>query len=148
MLGRRRIAEDETINVYIEIPDKRKLLTYVKETERKINEMAALKDVRQLQKLWLGDNTSIKKLFYIDDNARLCPNNAAWYKLNGILPFYKKMLDSILDYEAYINKIKSWIPMKNIKSVTYLDSISGENFKTVDEFLEFYKEIPLIPDSV
>lgn len=148
MLGRRRIAENETINVYVEIPDKRKLLTYVKETERKINEMAALKDVRQLQKLWLGDNTSIKKLFYIDDNARLCPNNAAWYKLNGILPFYKEMLDSILDYEAYINKIKSWIPMKNIKSVTYLDSISGENFKTVDEFLEFYKEIPLIPDSV
>ena len=148
MLGRRRIAEDETINVYVEIPDKRKLLTYVKETERKINEMAALRDIRQLQKLWLSDNRSIKKLFYIDDNARLCPNNAAWYKLNGILPFYKEMLDSILDYEAYINKIKSWIPMKNIKSVTYLDSISGENFKTVDEFLEFYKEIPLIPDSV
>ena len=148
MLGRRRIAEDETINVYVEIPDKRKLLTYVKETERKINEMAALRDIRQLQKLWLSDNRSIKKLFYIDDNARLCPNNAAWYKLNGILPFYKEMLDSILDYKAYINKIKSWIPVKNIKSVTYLDSISGENLKTVDEFLEFYKEIPLIPNSV
>lgn len=96
-------------------------------------------NISLLQNLWLNGDKSLNKLFYIDNRAALMPNNAAVYKLQALLDFYKEALEKIYDPDAYIELLLSWIPSKSLDNAIYLDSSSGENIQSIDEFIERYE---------
>ena len=156
MLGRRRITDDEVINIYAEIPTEKKVKSYIKETTKKLKNLESVINMRNgnncsislLQNLWLTGDKSINKLFYIDNRAALMPNYAAVYKLQALLDFYKEALEKIYNPDAYIKLLLSWIPSKSLDNAIYLDSSSGENIQSIDEFIECYENKILKPNSI
>lgn len=156
MLGRRRITDNRVINIYAELPDEKKVKSYIKETKKKLNTLDTVINMRNgmnfnvsvLQKLWLTGDKSINKLFYIDNRASLVPNYAAVYKLVELLYFYEDMLKKTYDPDAYIELLSSWLLSKTLDNTIYLDSASGESIKSIDEFIECYKNVPLKPNSI
>lgn len=156
MLGRRRITDDNVINIYAETPTEKKVKSYIKETTKKLKILKTVINMRDggcfnislLQNLWLNGDKSLNKLFYIDNRAALMPNNAAVYKLQALLDFYKEALEKIYDPDAYIELLLSWIPSKSLDNAIYLDSSSGENIQSIDEFIERYENKILKPNSI
>ena len=105
-------------------------------------------NISLLQNLWLNGDKSLNKLFYIDNRAALMPNNAAVHKLQSLLNFYKESLKKVYDPNAYIELLLSWIPSKSLDNAIYLDSSSGENVQSIDEFIECYENKILKPNSI
>lgn len=104
--------------------------------------------IRNLQNLWLNCDKSINKLFFIDNKCRLCPNTAAYTKLINIQAFYEEVYQNICDTDKYIKTISSWIPGELSPDITFLDSVSGKNSRTIDEFIDCYKNKLLEPSSI
>lgn len=160
MLGRKRIINTESVNVYAEIPSEAKLRSYIKETSHKTEVLHNILYIlphtdnygiiirRNLQNLWLNCDKSINKLFFIDNECRLCPNTAAYTKLKSIQSFYEEVYQNICDTDKYIKTISSWIPGELSPDTTFLDSVSGKSNRTIDEFIDCYKNKLLEPNSV
>ena len=141
---------------YIFFSQWKKVKSYIKETTKKLKNLESVINMRNgnncsislLQNLWLTGDKSINKLFYIDNRAALMPNYAAVYKLQALLDFYKEALEKIYNPDAYIKLLLSWIPSKSLDNAIYLDSSSGENIQSIDEFIECYENKILKPNSI
>lgn len=153
MLGRKRITDDEKINLYLyrgKIEEINAKLSIVKKQYGFINEFKS-NSVLFLNKNFTNSDI-YKGLFYFNKYQKLCLNELAEKKLYNNKYFYKKIIDSLSggDKEAFILEQLSWIGLKETYDpslyINYVDP--DKNKANFINFLDKYCGISLSGDEL
>lgn len=153
MLGRKRIIDDEKINLYLyrgKIEEINAKLSIIKKQYGFINEFNS-NPVSFLNKNFTN-NDIYKGLFYFNKYQKPCLNELAEKKLYNNKYFYEKIMNSLNggDKEAFILEQLSWIGLKETYDpslyINYVDP--DKNKANFINFLDKYCDIPLSGDEL
>ncbi|APM40165.1 DEAD/DEAH box helicase [Clostridium kluyveri] len=153
MLGRKRITDDEKINLYLyrgKVEEINAKLSIIKKQCGFINGFNS-NPVSFLNKNFTN-NDIYKGLFYFNKCQKLCLNELAEKKLCNNKSFLERIIDSLNggDKEAFILEQLSWIGLKETYNpssyINYVDP--DKNKANFINFLDKYCGIPLLDDEL
>ena len=150
MLGRKRMGEDESVNLYVMHPDKKAVLGRMKllnEQIKYMNKALNLCEHRQysgliylVKELWEKGDQRINRLFYFDIKyinryyppaLYLRTNDFALYKAQITKDFYEKILSDKTDY---LDFVKQWLGMDCDGEIAVASKWKFRNFKELLDY--------------
>ncbi len=117
MLGRRRIKDNETVNVYIQLPNIQNINRKIWQFEDFENNISKYKRAicnkkgmtNLIRECWRDGRNDIKNLFYIDAKRDLVANPLAEHKIDIMLKFYNNIKSNFNKPDFYIDLVKDWM---------------------------------------
>ena len=149
MIGRKRLNPDETVHIYLHVPDAKTLRTYINRTNKllaMIVRFLASYPNTFLHDNWRNLTDDVRNLFYVDNGNWLHLNYFAYYALTVNKDFYTTLLSNTLQdpERAYPNLVHSWFGLEPINCDCQTSPDTADIKERLVSFSTFLKENPIV----